>query len=166
MDGLESPETALGDTVSQDLSAIGPALEEALRAAQREPRLAATVALARRYARLLDEAAADRKYRKPLKILQAMADHYQATVRLTPTDERALEEAVVLITTALGEHSVASDLGPKLLAALTALNMTLAASSKTDPRGASGDTGGEPSPAQAARAERDRLRLVNGGGAG
>lgn len=115
--------------MSQDLSPIGPELEEALILAQIPSWGGATVALARRYAALLDEATPAGKYRRPLALLQRVAEHFRTTVNLSPVDERALDEAVNTITDALSQHSVASDLGPKLLSALERLNMTL---TKTD----------------------------------
>ncbi len=147
--------------MSQDLSAMVPALEDALKVAPRPPELAAAVALARRYARLLDAAAVDRKYVKALKVVVKALDHYVLTTRLTPVEERAVEEAGITVATALAEHSVASDLGPKFLAALAALNMTLASTKRESP----GGSGGDVSPVAEARAERERLRLINGGGA-
>jgi hypothetical protein len=92
------------------------------------------VALARRYAALLDEPAPRQSYRKALGMLSRMAEHCRTTMHLTPLDARALDEAVETITTALGEHSVASDLGPKFLAVLQALGLVLPAQ-----KGASGD---------------------------
>lgn len=78
---------------------------------------AAAVALAKRYAALIDEAAPAAKYRDPLRKLAEALD----------PDDQAAVDAYDRVRTALAEHSVASDLGPKLLAALTALGATPAA---------------------------------------
>lgn len=137
---------------------IAEALEGALSSANIPDQSAGAVALARRYARLLDEPAVNAKYRTPLDCLQKVFRHYRATVRLTPTEARGLDSAEATLTVALAEHSVASDLGPKLLAALTALNLTLPATG----------TGAKPEapsvkpvePLDAERAEAQRLRVV------
>jgi len=63
-----------------------------------------------------------------------------------------------VITSALAEHSVASDLGPKLLAALTALNLTLPATGTGAKPEAVRDKPVEPLDAE--RAEAQRLRVV------
>lgn len=97
---------------------IRRALLEALRAATVDPRDGATVALAKRLATLLDEVAPLSTYTEPLghleRLVQAGGDAEQ---------ERAFRR----VRDALGEHSVASDLGPKYLATLTALGLTPAA---------------------------------------
>lgn len=154
--------------MSQDLSRIGPALEAALRGAQidcGEGKAAGSVALARRYAGLLDRAVPAGRYRKPLALLAKVVESYRNTVRLTPVDERALDDMLHTITDALGEHSVASDLGPKLLAVLTALNLTLAGTGKgTDGNaGAAGIPGaGAMDELTARRATRtDRAKAVD-----
>lgn len=76
-------------------------------------------ALARRYAVLIDEATAAAKYGEPLRVL--------ARVVAAAEDPEAAAKAYQKIADALAEHSVASDLGPKLLQALTALGLTPAA---------------------------------------
>lgn len=78
-----------------------------------ESRDRAAVQLAREYARLIDEATPASKYREPLMII----------TQALPRDPQ-LELALRKIVDALGEHSVMSDLGPKLLAVLTSLGMT------------------------------------------
>ncbi|MDG4821272.1 hypothetical protein O7635_05320 [Asanoa sp. WMMD1127] len=97
---------------------VGP-LEEAVTAAladaPTQPRDGATRALAAEYARLMDDAAPAAKYAEPLRVLGGLA-HDDAAVK-----------ALRVIELALAQHSVASDLGPKLLAAMTALLMTPAA---------------------------------------
>lgn len=109
------------------MDGIESALEASLKISKVPRESAAIVALTRKYARLLDAPAAAAKYRKPLALLETIAAYYLDAQRLSPVDRRAVEDAVHTITTALGEHSVASDLGPKLLAALTSLGMTLPA---------------------------------------
>lgn len=74
-------------------------------------------ALARRYAALIDEAVPLAKYEEPLRVLR------QAVRECS--DPNA-EKHLVKIEAALSAHSVASDLGPKLLAVLTSLGMTAA----------------------------------------
>lgn len=96
---------------------LGPAVHETIGQLGLDAVDAAAVALARRYAALIDNAAPDAKYREPLRKLGAAID---------PADTAALD-ALDRIRDALAEHSVASDLGPKLLAALSALGATPAA---------------------------------------
>ncbi len=96
---------------------LARAVGSALTAASTAPEDAAAVALVRRYAALIDDAAVAAKYRRPLAALRRAA-------ALLGDDDTA--EALDKITEALAAHSVASDLGPKLLAALTALGMTAA----------------------------------------
>lgn len=93
----------------------GSALDQALTGAKVQPEDASAVRLARQYAYLIDRAAPAAKYAKALEWLGDVADG----------DEGAKHAET--IRTALSEHTVASDLGPKLLAALTALGMTPAA---------------------------------------
>lgn len=73
----------------------------------------AAAALALTYASLIDNAAPDAKY--------AAALAWLGTVRV---EDAAQERQRVIIETALSAHTVASDLGPKLLAALDALGLT------------------------------------------
>lgn len=88
----------------------------ALSSVQIEPKDAAAAQLARHYAELIDNAAPSKKYAKALDWL--------ATVE---SESPNADEHERTICAALAEHSVASDLGPKLLAALTSLGMTPAA---------------------------------------
>lgn len=101
------------------------ALTAALRAASTRPEDAATIALAKNYARLLDAAAPAARYAKAVEWLD--------TVR---TDKS--NDLVNVILAALAEHSVASDLGPKLLGCLDALGMTPAARAKLSGRTGAG----------------------------
>jgi hypothetical protein len=93
------------------------AVAAALRSAKPPASDKAAVELAKRYAALLDDAAVNATYVKPLRELRA-------AVALAGTP--AAQDALVKLETALSAHSVASDLGPKLLAALTALGLTAA----------------------------------------
>jgi len=102
---------------------ISTALDASLASAKHPDESAAIVALTRKYARLLDQAAPNAKYRKALTLLAKVVEHYADTARMTLVDERALEDMATTITVALGEHSVASDLGPKFLQALTSLGL-------------------------------------------
>ena len=116
--------------------ALGSALTAASTSGQSKPEDAAAVALARRYAALIDDAAVAAKYREPLAVLRRAVAFY---------GEDDAVKALDKIADALGAHSVASDLGPKLLAALTALGMTAAG------RGARGGESGGPGVGIAAR---------------
>lgn len=98
------------------------AVADALEAAPPEDRDAGAVALCVRYARLIDEAAPAAKYRKALNVLEAIAG---------ASGHPGADEMLRTITAALAAHSVASDLGPKLLAALTSLGLSVAGRSKT-----------------------------------
>jgi hypothetical protein len=85
-----------------------------------DPRDTATERLALGYAELIDSAAPAAKYRKALAVIS------RAIAGTTLEDDDPFE-AFTAISTALAEHSVASDLGPKLLATLTSLGLTTAA---------------------------------------
>lgn len=89
-------------------------LADALEAATLRPEDGATQALAIKYATLIDEAAPAAKYANALAWLTGQ----QAA------DDDARARYVDIIRAALAEHSVMSDLGPKLLAALDALGMS------------------------------------------
>lgn len=88
----------------------------ALKAAPTLPRDAGAVALAERYAALIDAAAPSAVHARHLRTLAGA---------LGGADD-SVTEAFTKITEALSAHSVASDLGPKLLATLTSLGMTAA----------------------------------------
>lgn len=88
-------------------------VRSSLRALKVAPRDRAAAELACTYAGLIDEAAAAAKYRDPLETIhQCLPDDPQVTA------------AYHKIADALARHSVASDLGPKLLAALAQLGLT------------------------------------------
>jgi hypothetical protein len=100
---------------------VGPgpmsrAVAEALETAPVLPRDVAAAELARQYAALIDAAAPAAAYVRHLRALNGA---------LIGADDAA-KEAYHKIKEALAAHSVASDLGPKLLAVLTSLGMTAA----------------------------------------
>ena len=99
-------------------------LNEGLGAVELEVKDRPTAALARYYAELLDNAAPAAKYEKALSWLAGGASQ----------EDPKADDYTRVITTALNEHSTASDLGPKLLAALTALGMTPAAAGVAIPK--------------------------------
>ncbi len=103
------------------------ALGTSIRAAAPAKLDTAAVALARRYAELLDNATVAAKYVKHLDGLRAALDELGPAAEL-----EGWRENLDRIAEALAAHSVASDLGPKLLAALTALGMTPAARRATN----------------------------------
>ncbi len=103
---------------------LAPAVRAALAATKPKPEDAGAVALAHRYAELMDEAVAAQKYTKALRLIGAAVT--SAADDMLPTDGQQLMNAWDTLSSALAEHSVASDLGPKLLAALTALGATVA----------------------------------------
>jgi hypothetical protein len=108
------------------------ALAEALRSrGARQAEDAAVRALARRLATLLDESAPRSTYTEPLLLLEHAVDRYDGDH--VEETRRALRR----VRDALGQHSVASDLGPKYLAVLTSLGLTPATSSSSE-----GVTGG------------------------
>jgi hypothetical protein len=85
---------------------------------------AGAVSIAREYARLIDEAASPALS----KALRLVSEHIEeALLSFGPreqTKRQQLEDAMARVSATLAEHSVASDLGPKLLATLTALGLT------------------------------------------
>lgn len=89
---------------------------EALKTAPTLPRDDGAVALAERYAALIDAAEPSAVYARHLRVLRGA---------LTGVDDTVME-VFIKVAEALSAHSVASDLGPKLLATLTALGMTAA----------------------------------------
>ncbi len=107
---------------------LAPAVQKAINALTVAPEDAGAVQLAHSYARLIDDAAPLAKYHDPLRKIAAGLD----------PDDSAAADAFNKIRTALSEHSVASDLGPKLLATLTALGATPAS------RAAKGGQSGAP----------------------
>lgn len=94
------------------------AVAEAIDAAPVPPTDVGAVQLAHRYAQLIDAAAPSAKYARLLRTLE---------VALSDCDEDSdAGKALRGVAEALSAHSVASDLGPKLLAVLTSLGLTAA----------------------------------------
>ena len=99
-------------------------VEHSLAEAKHGPRLQGASMLAKHYAALIDEAAPSRSYATAIRVLQQFVDVYAD--HLPPPAQREVEQAWDKVSSALAEHSVASDLGPKLLATLAKLGLTLA----------------------------------------
>src|SRR5689334_18086775 len=95
-------------TPAVDAGPMSRAVAAALETAPVLPRDAAATALARQYAALIDAAEPSAVYARHLRALNGA---------LIGADESA-KEAYHRIKEALAAHSVASDLGPKLLAVL------------------------------------------------
>lgn len=125
--------------------AVGAALAEAKLGKVDE----GAVALARRYAILIDHAAPQARYRESI---EAVTRALETLAVLDPVVGVDYMKHWNKITDALSAHTVASDLGPKLLAALTALGLTLAG------RGVKGVSGGLAPAGPRAESEFERLR--------
>lgn len=128
--------------------AAARALRESLKALEPVERDRAAVALAKRYAVLLDAAAVASSYRPALERLEQLVE--------SPADRRALAK----IRDALGAHSVASDLGPKFLAVLDRLGLTPAARGARAalPPAAAPESDPAPEPEPAPEGTTDELR--------
>lgn len=126
------------------------AVGSAIRSTKIDPKDAGAIALVKRYAELIDNAAPAAKYRKALRLLGRAAALY------ADEDAEQVAEAFETVQVALAEHTVASDLGPKLLAALTALGLTVGAKggATTDGRPASASVKDELKARRATRADR------------
>ncbi len=96
------------------------ALVAALEAVTVDGRDQAAVQLAKRYAELLDEPGVPAKYRDPIRQI-SLAVNFAGN---SGFDIEQADTAMAKIVAALSEQTVASDLGPKYLAALTSLGMT------------------------------------------
>jgi hypothetical protein len=119
-----------------------------------DPRDGAAAALALRYAGLMDEPTPAGRYRRPLEVLA------RSVIGLE-LEEDDPQEALQVIVTALAEHTVASDLGPKLLAVLAGLGLT--AVSRGEQRG-EGKKDAPRDPLDELKAKRaDRLRTRDAG---
>jgi hypothetical protein len=126
---------------------LAPAVISALAATEPKAEDGGAVALAVRYAELMDEAVAAQKYTKALRLIGAAVE--SRADDMLPTDAQQLMNAWDQISSALAEHSVASDLGPKLLAALTALGATVSGRAKE--AGPGGEKSDLPSPLRLVR---------------
>lgn len=100
-----------------------------------DPRDAAAERLALNYAGLIDRAAPGAKYRKALAVIS------RAVAGMGDEDDDP-QEAFDIIATALADHTVASDLGPKLLEALKTLGLTTA--SRGDQKGVKPNVAADP----------------------
>lgn len=134
---------------------MSPAVAAALAARKEpDPRDGAAAALALTYAGLIDQAAPAGKYRRPLEVLQR-------AVSGLALEEDDPFEAFQVIATALAEHTVASDLGPKLMQTLAGLGLTTA--SRGEQRG-EGKTRAPSNPLDELKAKRaERLRSRDAG---
>lgn len=145
--------------MAQMLTSVQQALSARVAA---DPRDAAAERLAEHYAGLIDEAAPAAKYLKALKLLGRAVSVYAE--QLEDEDAEQLAAAYETTRIALSEHSVTSDLGPKLLAVLTSLGLTTAG------RGAAKDGGGhgvKPSnPIDEIKQQREERARRSAGGAG
>lgn len=104
------------------MDGMADAVRSALQARREpDPQHAGAAALALGYAGLMDEAAPAGKYRKALAVLR------RAVAGTLDPDEDDADEALATVALALADHSVASDLGPKLFQALTGLGLTVSA---------------------------------------
>lgn len=100
----------------RDLGPMAQAVDTAIAAATLRPEDAGAVELVRRYAALIDAATPSSVY----------ARHIRAVARALDIEDRDAADSMRKIEEALAAHAVASDLGPKLLAALSALGLTVA----------------------------------------
>lgn len=91
---------------------------------------AGTAQLAEHYALLIDNAAPSRSYATALRVLGNFLDGALSSIPEESPVYTQVSGAWDKVSSALAEHSVASDLGPKLLAALQQLGLTPAARSK------------------------------------
>ena len=119
---------------------LAPQVQATVDALKREPADAGAVQLAHMYARLIDQAVPDARYRDALAYLET----------LVPADDTTGRRHLQRIIDALAEHSVASDLGPKLLAVLEQLGATPRGRSLIKPA-AKGSAGGRLEALRAAR---------------
>lgn len=108
-------------------------------------------ALARRYAALIDDAQPSAIYARHLVALRQALD---VLIDIDPTTAKEYNRLFDKIAEALAAHSVMSDLGPKLLAALAALGLTAASRGAVVKGGASNGTPATPKP----ESELDRVR--------
>ncbi len=128
----------MGDTKGSERAPMLPAVEQSITHAKLSDGERGAAALARRYAELMDAAVAEQKYVKMLRIVGAAVEQ-QVEYTHNPAAARELADAWDRLSAALAEHSVASDLGPKLLAALTALTLTPASKGEKKGKGGMGD---------------------------
>lgn len=140
------------------------AVAAALGSATLDDRDRGTAELCRRYAALIDNATPASKYRAPLEALRLAVEQAAGV----DPDVKPAYDALAKVEDALGEHSVASDLGPKLLAALTSLGLSVSGRAG---KSIGGVPDGGAGPAQPARPKsqfellrEERERLARGDG--
>ncbi len=108
-------------------------MARSLAAGSREQQDAGARSLALRYAALLDAPSVEQKYAKPLRLV---AEAVGSTAERMPANTaQQLLDSWERIVSALAEQTTASDLGPKLLATLTALGCTPAGRSEKGGKG-------------------------------
>jgi len=120
---MSEPEHAEQDESAPERDTLLSQVEHSLVEAEHGARYAAASALAEHYAFLIDQAAPTKTYATAIRVLQRFIDDQITMVRPAP-EQREIERAWDTVRTALAEHSVASDLGPKLLTALERLDLT------------------------------------------
>lgn len=119
-------------------------------AATVDPRDAALIALALSYARLLDAPAPAAKYADAMDWLDGQ-DAFGS-------QDQATKRALKTLRSALAEHSVHSDLGPKLQACLESLRLSPKVRTVGQLRGGNDEPAGAPTGLDQLRARRDRKR--------
>ena len=110
-----------------------PELARSLADAEHETRDAGTVALVLRYGALLDNASVAQSFARAIEAVDSGIKYAAADMPMVRAEQ--LESAWSKVRAALSEQTTASDLGPKLLAALTSLNMTPAARAEKADKG-------------------------------
>jgi hypothetical protein len=146
------------EQTEQEHGVLAAELAAALAAAKVEQRDRGTERLARHYAELIDNAAPSRSYAKSIRVLGTFIEDNADILGHGSPRERELMEAWDKASSALAEHSVASDLGPKLLAAMIALQLTPA--SRVPKSGAAPAAAEQAAPDEATDAAV--LRLIRG----
>ena len=133
-----------------------PSVQASLAALDVQQIDAAAASLAVRYAELMDEAAAAQKYAKAIRVISRFIDWNIDS--MPQQTRRDVLEGWDRITAALAQHTVASDLGPKLLAALTSLQLTPAGrAAAPPPESGKGQVETLPDPLELLRGEQDEL---------
>lgn len=131
------------------MGAMRDEVDEALTDARAVKRDAGAVALLRTYADLIDDAGIPGKYAEALEWLAAIGGDSEDR----NSEDRNADRYVRTITLALSRQSAVSDLGPKLLASMEALNLTPRARKAATPADA---RNGAPSPIDELRDKRRR----------
>lgn len=138
-------------------SPVLPGVRESLADAKLGAQDAGAAALAVRYAELLDQAAVERQYTKAVERIDRVVTG--AADNMSQVAGQQVLDSWDRIRSALAEHSTASDMGPKLLAALTALGLTPAGrASKGSKEQPSASVSTLPSPLQVLREQARERR--------